>query len=258
MRTVDNIGEVHQIMLGIGKHIHDFCVQNNIKYFLSCGTLIGAVRHQGFIPWDDDMDLMMLREDYDKFCRLYSHERYKFINCYISDAYEYPFGRVYDDKTCCFHGNVKREGASVDIYIIDRVPDDSNLLRKHMKRLQRFAKMQRFLIKVRGGFRRLHIAFTSNDDFVFLSRCCKKQDSFASSYRDVQTDHVLCNSGSIAYRTPLNRSWFDGAILTKFEDTEFYIPSGYDCYLSATYGDYMKLPPVEKQNPHHGQHFYIE
>ncbi len=102
MKKVDNLSEVHDIMLGIGKHIHDFCVNNDIKYFLSCGTLIGAIRHHGFIPWDDDMDLMMLRSDYEKFCKLYSHDRYKFINCHTSKSYEYPFGRVYDDNNMLF------------------------------------------------------------------------------------------------------------------------------------------------------------
>ena len=93
----DLLRKVQLTQLEIAKEIHRVCEENDIRYFLSDGTFLGAVRHQGFIPWDDDMDIGMLREDYEKFCRIAPQklgEKYVFQNWYTDPNYGLPFGKV--------------------------------------------------------------------------------------------------------------------------------------------------------------------
>ena len=101
MKPITDISEIRAIQLDIMQDIHDFCEQNSIRYFLCAGTLIGAIRHNGYIPWDDDIDIMMPRPDYDRFMDIYNSKGgyYKFIDHKINNKYALPFGKVYDDRT---------------------------------------------------------------------------------------------------------------------------------------------------------------
>ena len=88
--------EIQTESLGILKDIHSFCIKHDIKYSVVGGTLLGAVRHQGFIPWDDDIDLMMPREDYERFCRIYCSEQYRLFSCHNDRSCKIAYARVCD------------------------------------------------------------------------------------------------------------------------------------------------------------------
>lgn len=118
------IDEVHKIALEIMQDIDEFCRKNDIAYSLACGTLLGAVRHGGFIPWDDDADLFMLREDYDRFIKTYKSDKYLLR--------ESGYAKVVDTSTCLKKKDKDTEyGVFVDIFPLDHVPEDPELQKKH-------------------------------------------------------------------------------------------------------------------------------
>ncbi|MBQ8445584.1 MAG: LicD family protein, partial [Opitutales bacterium] len=122
--------ELKQIQLGILDKVHEFCEKNGITYFLSSGTLIGAVRHKGYIPWDDDLDLYMPRADYDKFIKLFSAnspENTKLLSLETDKKYQYPFAKVIDDRTEMVEtavGESFKIGVYIDVFPVDSVPDN--------------------------------------------------------------------------------------------------------------------------------------
>ena len=101
--------EMKKIQINILDDVSKFCDENNIKYWIDCGTLLGAIRHKGYIPWDDDIDIGMLREDYDKFIKLYNSKKSKYkLKCIELDkTYEYPFGKVIDTDTILYEPDEK-------------------------------------------------------------------------------------------------------------------------------------------------------
>ena len=150
--------ELQQLSLEILKDVADFCEKNGIRYSLGYGTLLGAVRHKGFIPWDDDVDLMMLREDYEKFRTIYKSDKYTFFDsrntpdCYIA------FGRVCDTERTLAASSIpwvrKDVGVWIDIFPIDRVPDDIETFRRLYDSLY-------LLMKFNLGIRRVHTISSS-------------------------------------------------------------------------------------------------
>ena len=105
------LDELKKIQLDILVFIDDFCEKNNINYWIDCGTLLGAVRHKGYIPWDDDIDIGMLREDYDKFMKIFNNccnnSKYKFISYETDKNWPFPFGKVLDITTVLYEPDKK-------------------------------------------------------------------------------------------------------------------------------------------------------
>ena len=104
------IDELKKIQINILDQVADFCNKNDISYWLDCGTLLGAVRHKGYIPWDDDVDIGMFRSDFDRFLNLFnqSNERYKVYNIENNNEFYYPFGKVLDTTTILYEPDEKR------------------------------------------------------------------------------------------------------------------------------------------------------
>ena len=121
-----NLEELHEFCLEIAKDIHRFCVENGVRYSLGYGSLIGAVRHKGYIPWDDDMDILMPRPDFDFFCEHFSSTKFKLAthkNAYIAYARVYDNSRTYC-RTLGRWLKYEREGVFVDIFPMDAVSSD--------------------------------------------------------------------------------------------------------------------------------------
>lgn len=267
------IQEIQQVNLDIMKDIHKFCITNDIKYSLAYGSLLGAVRHKGFIPWDDDIDIWMTRPNFERFMSLYkTHDKYRLVSVYDKDCL-LGLGRVYetkdtfiewDSKTC--DGDI---GVWVDICPIDAIPDDENARKRQYTKV---LKLWRHL----GGARCDVTVIERNDGiasfFAFVKLCIK--NIIRGNYHTIQKNLVtLCKSFPFGTTTnccyfmcldAYNRKeqevlktadFFDYRLIN-FEDTQFYIIENYRSVLSEIYGNYMSLPPVDKRIPRHGAEFY--
>ncbi|MCQ2199394.1 MAG: LicD family protein [Paludibacteraceae bacterium] len=251
-----NLTEMHSIMLDMMSAIHDFCVNNDIKYSLGGGSLLGAVRHKGFIPWDDDMDIMMPRDDYEKFIRCFNgknpyYECIQFVDnenvCYCD-----TFAKVHDVRTLCNEkrGNRFKYGINIDIFPIDGFP------RGEMK--------TRIFLKICHIFRRLLLvnyecghAKTFNDYlFRFLSMLFPQKyiyhlaTNILITFDYKKSEYAGALTGRYGIKERYKKEIFDKYISLDFESKNFMCIKDYDAYLTQHYGDYMVIPPIEKQVTH--------
>jgi len=141
MKSV-NVNELREIQLSILDSVAEFCEKNNIKYFLAYGTLIGAVRHKGYIPWDDDIDIIMPRTDYEKFINDFNNfsNDYKVYTVNNTEWFPFPYAKVSYENSIIkeLSDNMKNHniGINIDLFPIDGVPKDEKLIKKHLRRLQ--------------------------------------------------------------------------------------------------------------------------
>ncbi len=268
--------DIQLVGLDIMKDIHRFCVENEIRYSLAYGSLIGAIRHNGFIPWDDDIDIWMPRPDYERFCKTYqSQEGYKLISPYKDDNYFY-FTKVYDDKRT--HVEMKWRhlngdlGVWIDVYPIDGVSDDRIVLYNDFSQI---CQIRRKINSIRisytqicknSGLKKARAIF-----YKYAKRICygslnslrSKHEMLCMNYVFGQTKHCssLCCVDAYKKKKPecFDTSDFSEYLLSDFETEKFYITASYDHILKSIYGDYMVIPPKEQQVSHltkDGEHFY--
>ena len=117
--------EVKQLQLDILSSVHDFCDSNGLRYSLAGGTLLGAVRHKGFIPWDDDIDILMPRPDYELFIQKYQKEHHVVQNYITDKGYFFLFTKIYDDRTTIIEDRTKT-GVCIDVFPVDGLPNKEN------------------------------------------------------------------------------------------------------------------------------------
>lgn len=257
--------ETKQVELEILTNVAQFCEKHNLRYFLAYGTLIGAIRHKGFIPWDDDIDIHMPREDYNRFCELYNkdaateHFRAVLPNEKIS---RHPFVKVIDTRTVKTENNIDYSngylGVDVDIFPLDGQPDDDQAFAKWHKKLKKqYYYFPFFTVKKDTGLKwRLAVPIMkllSGGKRKVLKTTARlhKLYPFETS-KFVGAIESLDNSSKNRYR----KGCFDGFVMVEFEGRLFRAPVGYDEVLTRVYGDYMKLPPIEQQQTHHGNNTY--
>ena len=260
MREI-GLDEAKQIELDILKEIADFCDKNNLTYYITYGTLIGAIRHKGFIPWDDDVDIQMPREDYEKFIKIFKHE---YLSAVVpgTPLSKHPIVKVINTRTVkietVFNYPNGYLGVDVDIFPIDGTPSDEAEFKKWYDELMKnFKKLSIAGEKLRGSFKhRIKMlvlkAFTRSTKHYL-----KKIDELHSRYSYSDSEFV----GSIAclYNSPKNRvpkSCFENTVDVEFEGIKFKAPAEYDYVLRSIYGDYMQLPPEEKRVTHHSNKMY--
>ena len=259
MKTL-KLEDVKNIELGIMDAIHSFAEEHKLEYCLAYGSLLGAVRHQGFIPWDDDMDIVMPRKSYEFFLKNFnnSHPKYKVINHENTKGYPYAFAKVIDTTTILEEYRFEKydTGVYIDIFPIDDVENDVEKIKKqgkvtsfYNKLLQ--LKMGRFSyyhgVKKLGLFAaKLALFCVSRDQLII--KINKESQKFTG---DTQYVADMVEYEAYGEREIMKKSWFSEYIKSKFEDREYYIPKEYDKVLSKLYGNYMKLPPKEKQVSHH-------
>ena len=260
--------EVQSVNLDIMKEIHLFCDKNNIRYSLAYGTLIGAVRHGGFIPWDDDIDIMMPRPDFERFSRSFrSQEGYILSSVYDKDTYV-NYTRVYDNRTTV-RGTAKASrkpvGVWVDVFPIDAVSDDTEERRDQFERLRhytsRIMQFRRILCnicfrnikyKILGCLQMVKL-FIENGG-IPISKWHDQVIAICREHTFGETEHcssLVCVEANLHDKQEIFlTSDFQDYQLTSFEDSHFYIIKAYDRVLTTVFGDYMQIPPQEKRVSH--------
>lgn len=253
--------KIKELLLNILKEIDAFCAENNLTYYLAYGTLLGAVRHKGFIPWDDDIDIWMPRPDYERFISSFTSQgsRYQVVSHFKDKKYPYFFAKVHDTATILEMKTTfnYQLGLYVDIYPVDVIPSDKNLQKKHKKNYNLYRNIYGIkAIKYRKGRGNaknlLLLASRIITFFIPLSFLPKKIDKISGTYN--YTDYDLASIAiAPAHRLILDKHLFSTAIKLRFEDMDANVPIGYAEILSKIYGNYLTLPPIEKQVSHHAQ-----
>ena len=260
-QEVTDIREIQQMELGIMEYIHEVCQKIGVKYFLAYGSLIGAVRHKGFIPWDDDMDICMLREDYEKlqdYLIANPDDRYEVMSYKNNLNYVYPFMKVQDNQTYLLEEDVRIDsnmGIYVDIFPVDGYEDDS-VFKDKMTRLIKKRQLSCYTFKGITNTKSLLnslIRYISVIIFYFTNtnKYIRGIDELAQSRKvdDYElVDYLIYKDMN---KPVWKREWLNQTITGVFEGKEFMIPKNYHEILTSDYGDYMQLPPVELRFSHH-------
>lgn len=256
-----SLEEIRRIQLDITEALHEFCTVNEIKYSLACGSLLGAIRHNGYIPWDDDMDIYIERKDYNRFIELFPSEYkgiYKFSCLERDKKWNLPFGKLYDNRTLLLENSEEwiPIGINIDIFPLDLAPDDDEQWKKYNKKrvfLRDFINYKYVkLHKNKSLIKNLAIIFIKIFYFFISKRTHSRIVSwYAQIYNSKNTNRIFENIQGIFQKQPFDKSDFQETILHKFEDREFCVMKDYDHCLKCGFGDYMELPPIEKRVTHH-------
>ena len=249
-----SLEELKSIQLDLLQKTADFCEQNGLRYFLCGGTLIGAIRHKGYIPWDDDIDIAMPRPDYDRFVRSFNHPEnyYQVVNMDINPAYEYDFAKVYDNRTIFneLHYRGTTFGVHIDVFPADGVKNAAQvnkikLLHKilNTKRANYYKRtLSKKIINTLGKL--LLLPFSARQIATWMDNEARKY-----AFGSLPMAGVIANP--YGPQEMVDKKVFESDIYREFEGHEFRVPIGYDTWLRNIYGDYMQLPPEEHRVPHH-------
>lgn len=256
-------------IIGALKFVIDICNQNKLCYFLCAGSVLGAVRHHGIIPWDDDIDIMMPRKDYEKLKCIFSEIKnpdFSIIYPEVNSTYYLMYVKVFDshctilertDLSCLI-------GPFIDIFPIDGCPDDNEeaayLFNKYQKYQNYWSEthhnwncqlyLKQFLrIKWKHLLKHTLCHLFRN---IIRRYTMQKMHAIESMYNYENCDRVISWCGQKSCEEEIHkRSWMGNGVKMQFEGMNANIPSNYDAYLKCMYGDYLQLPPEEERVSHH-------
>ena len=265
---MENIELLHEVDMLLVKEVVRICKKYNLEYFMIGGTMLGAIRHKGFIPWDDDIDLGMPRQDYEKFLEVAQEEfpkNFKVVNYKTDPNYHYYITRILDTDTKVIEERIENEeekytNASIDIFPLDGTPNN-NFLRKiyffrvlyhralmslcykdSIDKKRKRSRKERILLNImlKIPIERLTTPYKQKEK---IDKLLKKNDFYSSKY----VGNIM---GAYRTREIVPIEFYGNGKMYKFEDIELNGLEEYDDYLKYTYGDYMQLPPEDKRKTH--------
>ena len=251
-----SLEEKHRIQIEMLKEIDTFCSQHGIRYSLAFGTLIGAIRHKGFIPWDDDMDIMMPISDMLKFKESFKSDSLKYIDIDTDSNFKFPFSRIFNNMTFSKCGRYNNDiGINIDLYPIVDIPYDKEIQSKFFRKAIRLQKIRRFLMLCNSAITR----FFPIKRIFLLKYYVKKNHDFllqSGSYGKTKRYFIICMPLAKRKKVIFNVDLFENLVNVQFEGLNVKSIGKYDTYLRQVYGNYMQLPPEEDRVPYHGGDYY--
>lgn len=257
----EKLRQLQLVQLEILKKIDHFCKEHGLHYSLYAGTLLGAVRHQGFIPWDDDLDICMARDEYNKFIELwkkYSPKDYIIQNKETDRKFSQSFTKIRKDHTSFLQkGEIKGEyhqGIFVDVFPIDRMPNGYIKRKIFTWNCLKYQVLTREFIPPKGSYiqrliSKLILIATPKSKRMLARECLLNKICRYNADQRLNTVAIEILKTIVS---PLPQNFMTEFIQIKFEDTEFMCSANYKEYLTIKFGDYMKLPPEsEREWRHH-------
>ena len=264
---MNNMDLLHQVDMNIVKEVVAICNRHNLKYFMLGGTMLGAVRHKGFIPWDDDIDLGLPRKDYEKFLKVAPAELSSFlklVNYHTDPEYHYYITRILDTQTKVIEerigGDNKYTHASIDIFPIDGTPNNPVLRKIYFFRVLYHRAMMSLCYKdsidrkrPRGKAEKLLLWVMEKVPVEKMTTPYKQKEKIDRLLRRQKlrgAQYIGNIMGAYRTREIVPARFYGKGKMYPFEDIELRGMELADEYLTYTYGDYMKLPPEDKRKTH--------
>ena len=256
--------EIQEKCLGILKEFDRVCKKAGLQYYLYVGTLLGAVRHQGFIPWDDDVDVAMMRDQYDRLrdaCEKYLDKDRFVLQTIDTDPYAtIGWAKLHDKHTAFIDGGRRKgamEGIFIDIFPLDNVPDNQFVFKTRGKLINKinFIYQFRFMEHKKDASWKMKL-FQSMVSLIppfNEMKFKKKYEAYLQKYNQKKTKRVVYYSNANFFNRVTPRSCYDTVVYLPFEGEKFPAPGDWTTALTCRYGpDYMTVPPENERVPRHG------
>lgn len=253
-----SLEERKKVQLEMLKEVDTFCRQNNIKYTLSCGTLIGAIRHKGFIPWDDDVDITMPFDDMVHFLKIFKSDKIEICDAFNTPGYFLPFPRLANTESYSIEGKgTKTYGICIDVYPIFECISNPTKLKTVIAEAQKIWILRNKLIHWRAVLLR-YISLPRMNLPIFTPMMKKYQNFLVQELSEPGSGIFYQIGGllTIFEKNKWNFNPFEEIIDVEFEGYKFCAPKRYDEFLKVRYGNYMSLPPENQRHPYHAEKFY--
>lgn len=254
--------DLQQKLLEMLKWFHSFCKDNDLRYYAQGGTVLGAIRHQGFIPWDDDIDVGMPRDDYNKFIELMKDKPsnvYELETPLSNKDFVYTYCKVYNvNTTLVEHTRYKtKRGIYLDVFPLDGMGDTEEEMKKRVKfiksKVNWISAKTCALRKGRKWYKNLAIIFARCiPEFICgWQKTVDRLDKFCAEKSFEDCKYVANAYGAWGEKEVALRETYGQPVEVDFEDAKVYVPQDHDQYLRNLYGDWRQLPPEEKRVTHH-------
>ena len=255
-----SIDEMKSMQKDILKDVHAFCQKNNLRYTLIFGSLLGAIRHKGYIPWDDDIDIAMPRPDYEKFVKEYRHEYFHVYDYRTDKDYHNPYAKVADTRTILEEDiDMKNIGINIDVFPFDYMFDTKEECVSFMNSLNRIKRLFRIKLvkpnKKNSWWKRILIRCAKIFTIpVSMKRLTEKEYQKIATLTHSDAKFVglpIDPEIDAAYRSIYPRKMFENFVKQPFDEEEFMVTADYDQWLTQMYGDYMTPPKgAQRTSPH--------